>query len=286
MMMPMRHIWSLAPRRASVAAITKEGEVRMRSLLLIPLCLVAACSGGEGGGGEEKKAEAQAATIEAGQWETSFEVTEHRSADQTEPALKAAVGDRETAALCVAEADKATPPPSCSRARATSASTRTAISGTAGINASLDCTRAGITGQLMLSVDGSYTGTTFEATVQTTTYLPGRGDFASMRKVGGRKIGANCAAAEPTLEKSGKARAEAGKSGRAGPETMPIIPCQRSLFDIPAISPISTAPRCRRCSARRRRRAGAGWSARRVPGRSGRSTSSMNPNASEASMRG
>jgi hypothetical protein len=176
----------------------------MRNLLLMPLCLVAACSGGEGGGGEEKKAEAQAATIEAGQWETSFEVTEHRSADQTEPALKAAVGDRETGALCVAEADKATPPPELFAGPGYACKYKNSYVRNGRINASLDCTREGIVGQLMLSIDGSYTGTSFEGNVQTTTYLPGRGDFASMRKISGRKIGASCAAAEPALEKSGK----------------------------------------------------------------------------------
>jgi hypothetical protein len=174
----------------------------MRSLLIVPLCLLSACSGGEGGGGEEQKAQAQAATIEAGQWETSFEVTEHRSVDKTTPVLKAAAGDKETAALCVAEADKATPPPELFAGPGYACKYRSSYVRNGRINASLDCTRPGIRGQLMLSVDGSYTGTSFEGTVQTTTYLPGDGDFASMRKIAGRKTGATCAAAAP--EKSGK----------------------------------------------------------------------------------
>lgn len=178
----------------------------MRSLLIMPLLLVAACSGGDGGGegGGEKKAEAQAATIEAGQWETSFEVTEHRSVDKTEPALKAAAGDKETATSCVAEADKATPPPELFAGPGYTCKYRSSYIRNGRINASLDCTREGIKGQLMLSVDGSYTGTGFEGTVQTTTYLPGNGDFASMRKITGRRIGASCAAAEPAAGTSGK----------------------------------------------------------------------------------
>ena len=36
----------------------------MRYLVIVPLCLAAACSGG----GEEKKAEETAATMQAGQW--------------------------------------------------------------------------------------------------------------------------------------------------------------------------------------------------------------------------
>ena len=78
----------------------------MRGLIIIPLCLAAACSGG----GEEKKAEEAADALQAGQWEISSEVSDFRSADKATPALKAAAGDKSAAPACI-EAGKEDKPP-------------------------------------------------------------------------------------------------------------------------------------------------------------------------------
>jgi hypothetical protein len=175
----------------------------MHRIIAVSLCLAAAaCSGG---GGEEKKAEeAQAATIEAGQWETSFEVTAHRVVDGTpDPALKAAAGDKETGAACVTEADKAKPAPELFAGPGYTCQYKSDYIRNGRINASLSCTREGIEGEIMMSVQGSYTGTTFEGTVGTTTYLPGRGDFESSRKIAGRKVAPACAAEEPAAGAAG-----------------------------------------------------------------------------------
>lgn len=173
----------------------------MRALLIVPLCLVAACAEG---GGEEKKVEEQAATIDAGAWESSFEVTAHRSTDQTRPAMTAAVGDKSSSISCVAEADKATPPPELFAGDGYDCDYRNSYIRGGRINASLSCRRPGVDGELMMSVDGSYKADSFEGTVQTTSYLPGRGDFETTRKVTGRKTAAACTAPVPVPGKSGK----------------------------------------------------------------------------------
>ncbi|HEX8585299.1 MAG TPA: DUF3617 family protein [Allosphingosinicella sp.] len=173
----------------------------MRNLTMLSACLLAAC----GGAGEEKKAEqAQAATVEAGQWETSFEVTAFRSTDKTTPAVKAAVGDKESGPTCIPAGGEASPPGELFAGPGYKCQTQSSYIRNGRINVSLKCTRAGINGDMMQTVQGSYTGTGFEGTVETLTYLSGPGDFAMTRKITGRKTGATCAAAEePGLEKSG-----------------------------------------------------------------------------------
>ena len=165
----------------------------MRNLTMLAACSLAACSGG----GEEKKVEAAAATMEAGQWQTDFEVTGHRTTDKTEPALKAAVGDKETGSACIAAGSEATPPPELFSGPGYKCSYKTSYIRNGRINAALTCSRAGLSGEIMMSVDGTYTGTTFEGTVSTSTYLVSNGDFASTRKISGRKAGPTCAAEEP-----------------------------------------------------------------------------------------
>ena len=165
----------------------------MRILTIVPLCVaVAACGGG---GEEKKKAEGQAANMAAGQWETTHEVTAMRSADKTEPALKAAVGDKETGAACIEAGKEATPDAALFAGPGNKCSYKNTYIRNGRITASLSCRRAGIDGELMMTVEGKYTGTTFEGTVSTQSYLPGRGDFEMSRKMSGRQTGPTCQAA-------------------------------------------------------------------------------------------
>jgi hypothetical protein len=139
--------------------------------------------------------------MEAGQWETSFEVTSIRSTDKTEPALKAAAGDKETGSACIAAGSEASPPGELFAGPGHKCQTQTAYNRNGRINTQLKCTREGISGDVMMTVQGTYTGTSFDGTVETLTYLPGRGDFEMSRKVSGRKTGGTCAAGAETAGK-------------------------------------------------------------------------------------
>jgi hypothetical protein len=163
----------------------------MRNLTILSVCLLAACGGA---GGEKKAEQAQAATVEAGQWETSFEVTAMRSTDKTTTALKAAVGDKESGAACIPAGSEASPPGALFAGPGYACATQSSYIRNGRINMSLKCSRPGISGDIMQTVQASYTGTTVEGTVDTLTYLPGPGDFAMARKFTGRKTGATCAA--------------------------------------------------------------------------------------------
>lgn len=162
----------------------------MRGWMIVPLCLLASCSGGE----EKKAEEAVPTTLPAGQWETDFEVTKFASADKTTPAFDAKVGDKETTPACI-PAGATEPPAGLFAGEGYECTYKSNYVRNGRINASLNCKREGVIGDIMMSVDGSFKADSFEGTVSTTTYLPGDGDFAMDRKLKGRKTGEACAPA-------------------------------------------------------------------------------------------
>ena len=160
----------------------------MRALMLLPICLVAACSGG----GEEKAEKAKApAALPAGQWEATYETENIRSTDKTEPALKAAAGEKETASACVREGAA---PVELLGGPGYECGSKNSYMRNGRLNVSLQCRRDGIDGELMMTVSGNYTADTLDATIDTTAYLPGRGDFEMRRKITARKTGDTCTA--------------------------------------------------------------------------------------------
>jgi hypothetical protein len=174
----------------------------MRCLIIVPLCLAAACSGG----GEEKKAEEVAATMQAGQWEISSEVTAFRSADKATPALKAAVGDRAAAPGCIEAGKEDEPPPEMFAGVGYECDYKNRYVSGNRINLSLECEREALEGKVMVSVEGTYTGDSLEGTSTATSFLPGDGDFVMNSKIAGRRTGPTCAA--PAAEDpKGKAKA-------------------------------------------------------------------------------
>jgi hypothetical protein len=166
----------------------------MRAILILPLCLAAAACSSDDGANNAADAAAPAA-LPAGQWQTSFEVTAMRSTDNTKPVVAAKVGDKESETACVGAGDKEKPAPVIFSGSGYECTYKSSYVKEGTINANLDCTRKGVTGQMMMNVSGSYTGSSFEASVDTNTYLPGPGDFAMSRKVTGHLAGAACAPA-------------------------------------------------------------------------------------------
>jgi hypothetical protein len=161
----------------------------MRALIVVPLCLMAACSGGE-----EKKAEVVVDTMRAGQWETTVDVASFRSTDKATPALKAAAGDKSTVLACIEEGDAKKPKPELFAGEGYECDYKSSYIRKGRINASLECKRDALKGQIMMTVQGKYTADSFEATVDTLSYLPGEGDFEMSSKITGRRTGDTCAA--------------------------------------------------------------------------------------------
>ena len=171
----------------------------MRSLIIVPLCLAAACSGG---GGEEKKTEEVAATMQAGQWEISSEVTAFRSTDKATPALKAAVGDKATAPACIEAGKEAKPPAETFAGAGYECEYKDSYIRSGRITATLDCERDALEGKIFMTVQGNYKGDSFEGTSDATSYLSGEGDFAMSSKISGRRTGPTCAAPAEEKEKA------------------------------------------------------------------------------------
>ena len=160
-------------------------------VMLASLCLVAACSAGDEG---EKKAEGPvAATPGAGQWEVSLETIEFRSTDGKTPILAAKVGDKESAAACVAAGSEEKPAADLFVGAGYDCSYGTSYIRGGRVNSQLTCTRGGV-GPIGFSVSGSSTADSFEGTSEAVSYLPGSGDFAMTRKVTARRTGATCEA--------------------------------------------------------------------------------------------
>jgi hypothetical protein len=173
----------------------------MRCLIIVPLCLAAACS--EGGTGE-KAEEAAAATMQAGQWEISSEVTAFRSTDKATPALKAAVGDKSTTPVCIEAGKEAKPPAEIFAGAGYECDYKDSYIRSGRITASLDCERDALEGKIYMAIEGTYKGDSFEGTSTSTSYLSGEGDFAMSSKISGRRTGPTCAA---PAEGKGKAKA-------------------------------------------------------------------------------
>jgi hypothetical protein len=173
----------------------------MRGLIVIPLCLAAACSGG----GEEKKAEEAAASMQAGQWEISSEVTDFRSTDKATPALKAAAGDKAAAPACVEAGKEDKPPAEMFAGVGYECDYKDRYIRQGRINLSLECEREALEGKVMVSVQGTYKGDSLEGTATATSFLPGHGDFVMNSKLSGRRTGPACAA--PATDTKDKAKA-------------------------------------------------------------------------------
>jgi hypothetical protein len=163
----------------------------MRCLIIVPLCLAASCSGG----GEEKKAEEGAATMQPGQWEVTTEVTAFRSTDKATPALKAAAGDKSTAAACIEAGKEGKPPAQMFAGAGYECDYKDSYIRSGRITATLDCKRDALDGKIFMTVEGTYKGDSFEGTSSANSYLSGEGDFAMNSKISGRRTGPTCAPA-------------------------------------------------------------------------------------------
>jgi hypothetical protein len=178
----------------------------MRGLIIIPLCLAAACSGG----GAEKKAEEAADAMQAGQWEISSEVTEFRSTDKATPALKAAAGEKGSAPACIEAGKEDEPPAAMFAGVGYDCDYKDRYIRGGRINASLECEREALEGKVMIQVQGTYKGDSLKGTATATSFLPGDGDFVMNSRISGRRTGPTCAASS-----------EEGGANAAEPERAP-----------------------------------------------------------------
>ena len=162
----------------------------MRAMILMAGTLILAGCGS--GGGDAPAKTKTAAALAAGLYEVTAEVASLTSTDKTTPATKLKQGDKVTARACVAAdgapdvaligeaGDKCTVPSSYVR--------------NGRMSVQLVCQRAGDGGNVMITMDGTFTVDSFEGAAQSETQFIGSGDYRMTRKLTAKRVG-DCPAA-------------------------------------------------------------------------------------------
>ena len=153
-------------------------------------------------GGEKKEAtaaEEAPATLAAGLYEVTSEVTALASTDNSTPAIKVKQGDKIVAKACVAPDGKPAPE-LLADAGGDKCEVKNSYIRNGRMSAQMSCTRDGHLGYVMPAMMGSYSAGGFEGEINTLTYFNEDGDYRLTRKVTAKRLG-DCPA-EGTPEKA------------------------------------------------------------------------------------
>jgi hypothetical protein len=171
----------------------------MRSLALLPLLILAACSGGGEDPAAQNKAKAEAAKklqLASGQWQVSTEVTRFDSQDNGTPAINTPVGTKHEASACVAEGEGKKPVPALLAGHEDYDCEYGSFYMSSGtLNAQLNCRREGLSGEIRMTVDGTYTADGIQAEQSISTFLSGTGDVTMQTRLTARHAAPACAPA-------------------------------------------------------------------------------------------
>lgn len=162
----------------------------MRILAIVAAGLLAACSSGA------SPTDAPPETAKAltpGEYEVSSKIEMLRSTDGATPATKAKLGDPPVLARACVAADGTMEPMMFGEA-GDECKAENAYARNGRLNLQLSCTREGAPGQVLQTIDGTFTSESFVAEATTGTYLTGSGDYSMKRTLAGKRVG-NCAAA-------------------------------------------------------------------------------------------
>ena len=157
----------------------------MRWIACTALLVVAACGGG--GGAEQNKAAAtKAASLAAGQWELTSEVTAFRTIDQGRPKIDTPVGTRATETVCVGAGR---PPSELFSGNGYDCRYDSYYGRNGRVNATMICSREGLVGAIPMTADGEFGADTLEYTRNAQTSFAGDGDVQLAARVTGRRTG-------------------------------------------------------------------------------------------------
>ncbi|MDQ8758061.1 DUF3617 family protein [Sphingosinicella sp. LHD-64] len=173
----------------------------MRKLACIPLLFVAAC--GDGEAEKNAAAPATAASLAAGQWELTSEVTAFRAADGGAPRIDTPVGTRATQSVCVGAGQ---PPIEFFAGDGFTCTTGASYIRNGRMNVTASCTRDGLEGSIQIMADGTFQADSAEFNRNIGTMLSTDGDVEITARVDGRRTG-DCT---PGTESGGNNAATAG----------------------------------------------------------------------------
>ena len=126
-------------------------------------------------------------TMPAGEYEIASEVTKLASTDQSVPATRLKLGDKETTRACVA-AD-GTPDPAMFVEAGDKCTVNNSYGRSGRLSVQYSCQRAG-KGELATNADGNFTADGYEAIVISATSFPGSGDYELARRLVAKRVGA------------------------------------------------------------------------------------------------
>lgn len=164
----------------------------MKRMILwaLPLAALAGC--GDGTADNKGKA-ARVESLRAGQYEVTAEVTSFRATDKGTPKIDTKQGTTTTRSVCVSDGANL-PPDLFADEGFTCRNAANTFSRGGSLNVNLQCDRAGLSGAMGYSVEGTFTADTFEARRQLTTRLSTDGDVVIASTLRGRRTG-DCAPA-------------------------------------------------------------------------------------------
>lgn len=149
------------------------------------LALALAACGGEKK--QEAAAEEPPATLAAGLYELSAEVTELASTDKSTPATKLKKGEMSIIKACVAADGK--PEPALLAEVGDKCEIKNSYIRNGRMSAQMSCSRAGHSGYVMPAMMGTFGKDGFEGEIDTVTYFVDSGDYRLTRKVSAKRIG-------------------------------------------------------------------------------------------------
>lgn len=156
----------------------------MRALALLPMLMMAAC--GSGTAEKNVAAPAAAASIAAGQWELTTEVTAFETQDDGTPRINTPVGTRATETVCVG-ADR--PSDAFFTGADFDCGDGSYYVRNGRMNVTLACRREGLTGQIPIAAEGTFAADTVEFNRTVRTILSTDGDVELTQRVTGRRTG-------------------------------------------------------------------------------------------------
>lgn len=159
----------------------------MRSLMLLPLLVVAACS--EGDSAPKEAAAPADKTMLAGQWEITTEVTRLTQHDDGAPAIDTPAGSKASFTSCIAETERKEPAPTLFAGEKAQCDYDNFYMARGRMNAAMTCKLPGVEGKVVSSVEGTHDAESLEGTITTSTRLAGSGDVTVDTKISGRRVG-------------------------------------------------------------------------------------------------
>jgi hypothetical protein len=166
----------------------------MRWMTGVAVLALAAC--GDGGAEENKAVTSRPATIAAGQYELTSEVTAFSVVDGGRAQINAPVGTRTTDSVCVGTGR---PPTAFFSGEGYHCQYDNYYVRRGRINVTLACWRDGLSGNIPMIVDGPFTADTVEFVRDIRTSLDGTGDVQISAHVTGRRTG-DCTPAPASAE--------------------------------------------------------------------------------------